>query len=77
MTTAEIERYLVSLLDESAAKGASAVEIVSGKIHKILGLDSRMPMVCNAMKKINKYEKEIIHETASGFSSTLRIKYVF
>lgn len=68
--TDEIRQYIRELLIHSRAQGLREVMLVSGDIHKEIGLRNRMPMVCQAMISVDDYSYEIIHNTASGFSST-------
>ena len=72
MTTNEIYDYI-----EQKIVSGSVSTIVSGKIHKELGLNNRHPMVCLAMRKLTKkFKHEIIDDhTGSGQTSTLTIKY--
>ena len=72
MTTNEIYDFI-----ENRLKSDSTNTIVSGEIHKELGLSNRHPMVCSAMRKLTKkYEHEYIDDhTGSGQTSTLAIKY--
>ena len=44
-------------------------------IHKNLPLKNRTPLVCNAMRQCMKANDEVVHETPSGYLSTLEIKY--
>ena len=73
--TAEIKDYILSLKNDAGSKGLSYVCIKANDVHKAMGLKSRMPAVCNAMKQCMSEGDVILHETASGFSSTYEIKY--
>ena len=73
--TAEIKQYILELKKSASEKGFSHINLKANDIHKALGLKSRMPAVCNAMKQcMNSYDI-VLHETASGFSSTYEIQY--
>lgn len=74
-TTAEIADFIKNILNEKKIEGLEYVDIVSGDIHKMMNLKSRMSMVCSAMYKL-KGEKDIIKSTTpSGQSSTIKIRY--
>ncbi len=73
--TAEIKQYILELKQSASEKGLSQIELKANDIHKALGLKSRMPAVCNAMKQCMNPGDVVLHETASGFSSTYEIQY--
>ena len=73
--TAEIKQYILDLKESAAEKGLSQINIKANDIHKALRLKSRMPAVCNAMKQCMNPGDVVLHETASGFSSTYEIQY--
>ena len=73
--TAEIRQYIIELKERAAEKGLSQINLKANDIHKALGLKSRMPAVCNAMKQCMIPGDVVLHETASGFSSTYEIQY--
>lgn len=73
--TAEIKKYIMELKQKAMEKGLSHINLKANDIHKALGLKSRMPAVCNAMKQCMNPDDIILHETASGFSSTYEIQY--
>ena len=73
--TSKIKEYIDSLKKEAALRGDAFVILKANDIHKSLNLKSRMPAVCNAMKQCMINGDEILHKTASGFSSTFEIKY--
>ena len=73
--TAEIKQYILELKERAAEKGLSQINLKANDIHKALGLKSRMPAVCNAMKQCMNPGDVVLHETASGFSSTYEIQY--
>ena len=53
----------------------SSLVLVAGDIHREMKLKSAMPMVCNAMRQCMNTNDKVLHETASGYSSTLKIEY--
>lgn len=73
--TREIQNYIEQLKEESRESGKEFLQIKANDIHKALRLKSRFPMVCNAMRKCMREGDIIVHETPSGYSSTLEIKY--
>lgn len=75
VSTADIRRYIVSLKSAAWENGNSSLTIKANDIHKALHLKSRFPMVCNAMRQCMNAGDEVIFAPASGYSSTLEIKY--
>ena len=73
--TAEIKMYIMRLKEEAAQKGSAYITLKANDVHKAMGLRSRMPAVCNAMKQCMGSRDVVLHETASGFSSTYEIQY--
>ena len=73
--TAEIKRYIMGLKRNASESGLSHLAVKANDVHKAMGLKSRMPAVCNAMKQCMKEGDLILHETASGFSSTFEVEY--
>ena len=73
--TAEIKQYILGLKEHATQKGLSQISLKANDVHKALGLKSRMPAVCNAMKQCMNPGDVVLHETASGFSSTYEIEY--
>lgn len=73
--TSKIKQYILKLKQSAAQQGLSALDLVANDIHKALKLKSRMPAVCNAMKQCMNPGDTVLHETASGFSSTYSVRY--
>ena len=73
--TADIKQYILGLKESAASKGLSQISLKANDVHKALGLKSRMPAVCNAMKQCMNIGDIVLHETTSGFSSTYEIHY--
>lgn len=65
-----IRNYVENLLDQAKEDGVTYIELVSGDIHRELGLKNAMPTVCLVLRTLDRYKAEIIHETPSTFSST-------
>ncbi len=75
VTTLDIQNYIEQLKRDAIENGETYLQIKANEIHRALHLKSRFPMVCNAMRKCMQVGDEVIHETPSGYSSTLEIKY--
>ncbi len=73
--TPGIRSYIQNLLDQSRQRGECACVLVSGDIHRAMGLVNEMPSVCNAMYKLMRPGDIVLHATASGHSSTIKIEY--
>ena len=69
------KKYIGKLKNEAREKGLTYVNLKANDIHKAMGLKSRMPAVCNAMKQSMNPGDCVKHETTSGFSSTYEIQY--
>ena len=72
---AEIREYIMGIKHRAAEDGLSHIILKANDIHKAMKLKSRMPAVCSAMKQCMNTGDLVLHETASGFSSTLEIQY--
>lgn len=77
MTTKEICQYIEELKVIAKERGEKELVLVSGNVHKDLGLKNRMPQVCNAMYQCMRSGDKIVHTTPSGYSSTIEIEYKF
>lgn len=75
VTTAEIRGYIEQMKRTAAEAGEESVTIRAYDVHKAMGLKSRFPMVCNAMRQCMTEDDKVTHDTPSGYSSTLEIKY--
>lgn len=74
--TADVKHYITKLKSEHKANNEKVLELTANQIHNALKLKNRMPIVCNAMKQSMTEKDEITHQTASGYSSTLTVKYL-
>lgn len=74
-SASDIRSYIQNLLDLSRQRGEHTCVLVSGDIHRIMGLANKMPSVCNAMYKLMRPGDAILHNTPSGHSSTIKIEY--
>lgn len=73
--TEDVKKYISELKHRRMINGEHSFCITANEIHKALKLKNRMPIVCNAMKQSMENGDEIIHQTASGYSSTFAVKY--
>ena len=76
ITTKYIEAYILDLIKTAKNAGQESVELLAKDIHNDLKLVSRYPMVCNAMRKCMKENDIVVYSPKSGYSSTLRIRYL-
>ena len=75
MSTGDIRDYINKCKTVARNEGKSNIILLAGDIHRELKLKSAMPMVCNAMRQCMNTEDTVLYETASGYSSTLKIEY--
>ena len=73
--TIDIINYLMEKMKKAKESGVDYIKIKSGIIHKELGLVSRMPMVCGAMRKLMKPNDIIHYQPPKGNGATLEIEY--
>ena len=75
VTTDDIRQYILELKIAAKDEGKKIIVLKSGDIHKVLGLKSAMPQVCNAMRQSMNEGDVVLHTTPSGNSSTIEIQY--
>ena len=75
VSTADIRAYIEGCKTSARIQNKDVLVLVAGDVHKELQLKSAMPMVCNAMRQCMLAEDVVLYETASGYSSTLKIEY--
>ncbi len=75
MTVSEICEYITKIKCDSKTMGKDEIILLSGDIHRELGLKNRMPSVCRAMYRCMRDKDIILNQTPSGFSSTIEIEY--
>ncbi len=73
--TNDVRAYIKRLMKTACENREEYIILRANDIHNRLKLKNRMPLVCNAMRQCMKEQDEVIHETPSGYSSTLEIKY--
>lgn len=71
----EISNFINNILEQAREDKLKYIDLVSGEIHKNMGLKNKMPSVCAAMYKARKGNDEILKTTPSGKSSTIVIRY--
>ena len=60
---------------EAKNRGEEFIVLRASDLHRINRLKNAMPMVCNAMRQCMEENDIVLHETPSGYSSSLEIKY--
>ncbi len=80
--TKDFELKLSELLRNAELQKRRFTDISSGNLHQLVGgypstknEDHAMPTCCNVMRKFQKPNDEILHESPSGQSTTLVIRY--
>ena len=67
--------YIQQRKKEAKDKGLNSIIIVASEIHDALGLKNKVQCICNAMYKEMNDKDEVLFQTNSGASTTLKIKY--
>ena len=75
VSTGDIRIYIEECKTNAKNQNKGVLVLVAGDVHRKLQLKSAMPMVCNAMRQCMGDEDKVLYETASGYSSTLKIEY--
>ena len=75
ISTGDIRDYINERKMAARNNGKDSLVLVAGDIHREMKLKSAMPMVCNAMRQCMSTRDVLLYETASGYSSTLKIEY--
>lgn len=74
-SASDIRSYIQDLLGQARKRGECTCILVSGDIHRAMGLANKMPSVCNAMYTVMRPGDVVLHSTPSGKSSTIKIEY--
>ena len=74
--TKDIRDYIETQKAEAGSKGEEFIVLRASDLHRVHKLRNAMPMVCNAMRQCMGENDIVLHETPSGYSSSLEIKYV-
>ena len=75
LKTKDIRDYIESQKVQAKSNGEEFLVLRASDIHRINRLRNAMPMVCNAMRQCMGENDVVLHETPSGYSSSLEIKY--
>ncbi len=75
VTTTDIKNYILELKHKARESGKKSITLIARDISSDLQLKQRYPMICNAMRQSMNESDEIVFSPASGYSSTLEIKY--
>ena len=73
--TKDIRNYIEAQKNEAKNRGEEFIALRASDLHRINRLRNAMPMVCNAMRQCMGENDIVLHETPSGYSSSLEIKY--
>lgn len=73
--TKDIREYIESRKAVAKNSGEEFVVLRASDLHRNIRLKNSMPMVCNAMRQCMGENDIVLHETPSGYSSSLEIKY--
>ena len=73
--TADIRHFILEILLQHQQRGEQSCTLVSGEIHRAMGLSNKMPSVCSAMYQTMEAGDVVLHTTPSGKSSTIKICY--
>ena len=74
--TKDIRNYIEERKTEAKNNGEEFIVLRASELHRVNRLKNAMPMVCNAMRQCMSEKDIVIHETPSGYSSSLEIKYM-
>lgn len=75
VSTEDIRAHIERLIVDARGRGEPSITLVARDLHGELGLSSKYPMVCNAMRQCMRGGDVVIFSPPSGYSSTLKIKY--
>ena len=73
--TKDIRDYIEGQKIEAKNRGEEFIVLRASDLHRINRLRNGMPIVCNAMRQCMGENDEVLHQTPSGYSSSLEIKY--
>ena len=74
--TSDIRDYINGRKEAARSRGADSLILRASEVHRVNRLRNAMPMVCNAMRQCMEDKDVVLHETPSGYSSSLEIKYM-
>lgn len=73
--TKDIRDFIEAQKIEAKNRGEEFIVLRASDLHRINRLRNGMPIVCNAMRQCMRENDEVLHQTPSGYSSSLEIKY--
>lgn len=73
--TKDIRDYIEAQKAEAKNRGEEFIVLRASDLHRINRLRNGMPIVCNAMRQCMRENDVVLHQTPSGYSSSLEIKY--
>ena len=73
--TKDIRDYIEAQKAEAKNRGEEFIVLRASALHRINRLRNGMPIVCNAMRQCMRENDVVLHQTPSGYSSSLEIKY--
>lgn len=73
--TKELRDYIENQKNIAKNNGKKYIILRANDIHRNNHLKNRIPLVCNAMRQCMGDGDVVLHETPSGCSSSLEIKY--
>lgn len=73
--TKDIRDYIEAQKAEAKNRGEDFIVLRASDLHRINHLRNGMPIVCNAMRQCMRENDVVLHQTPSGYSSSLEIKY--
>ena len=75
VTANNVRTHIDSLFQTANEQRMEFIELISGDIHRNLGMKNAMPQVCRIMYEKMSPGDEVLHTTPSGKSSTIKIRY--
>ena len=67
--------YIEGCKKKAKAAGDTEITLIANDVQKAVGLKNRIVIICNAMRKCMHDNDEVLQDTPSGFSTTVKIKY--
>ena len=68
--------YLEALINKAKEDDKEYIDVISYDLQKAVGLKNRIPLICNAMRKVmRQYAYEILADTPSQNSSTFKVRF--
>ena len=74
-TADDVRQYIEKLLQEAKMIGEDYIDLVSGDIHKQMGMKTGCRRYAGLCTRKMMPGDEVLHTTPSGKSSTIKIRY--